>query len=84
MEAEMDDHLGYEKSERVDSNEVSNYRNDTKKKQVNSSLHSFLIPLPEYQNANHLVQFSTTTQIHHYHQLFFPNPQLNSNLLRSN
>ena len=37
MEAEMDDHLGYEKSERIDRSEVSNYRNGTKKKQVNSS-----------------------------------------------
>ena len=32
MEAEMDDHLGYEKSERVKHDKVTNYRNGTKKK----------------------------------------------------
>lgn len=47
MEAEMDDHLGYEKSERVDRNEVSNYRNGTKKKQVNSSYGSMTIDVPQ-------------------------------------
>ena len=47
MEAEMDDHLGYEKSERVDRNEVSNYRNGTKKKQVNSSYGSITIDVPQ-------------------------------------
>ena len=35
LEAEMDDHLGYEKSERSDSDD---YRNGYKQKQVNSSL----------------------------------------------
>ena len=34
MEAEMDDHLGYEKSERSDTD---NYRNGYKRKRVNSS-----------------------------------------------
>ena len=33
MEAEMDDHLGYEKSERSDSDD---YRNGYKRKRVNS------------------------------------------------
>ena len=47
MEAEMDDHLGYEKSERVDRSEVSNYRNGTKKKQVNSSYGSMTIDVPQ-------------------------------------
>ena len=47
MEAEMDDHLGYEKSERVDRNEISNYRNGTKKKQVNSSYGSITIDVPQ-------------------------------------
>ena len=37
MEAEMDDHLGYEKSQRVDRTEHPDYRNGTKRKQVNSS-----------------------------------------------
>lgn len=37
MEAEMDDHLGYGKSERIERDETSDYRNETKSKQVNSS-----------------------------------------------
>ena len=41
MEAEMDHHLGYEKSERTDSlDEVRDYRNGYKTKQVNSSFGS--------------------------------------------
>ena len=47
MEAEMDDHLGYSKSERVDRDEVTNYRNGTKKKQVNSSYGSMTIDVPQ-------------------------------------
>ena len=35
MEAEMDDHLGYEKSERSDNDD---YRNGYKRKQVNSGM----------------------------------------------
>ena len=35
MEAEMDDHLGYEKSERSDNDD---YRNSYKRKQVNSRI----------------------------------------------
>ncbi|MBQ6487724.1 MAG: transposase [Solobacterium sp.] len=38
MEAEMDDHLGYEKSERSDSND---YRNGYKEKTLNSSYHKY-------------------------------------------
>lgn len=41
MEAEMDDHLGYGRSERIDRREQSDYRNGTKKKQVNTS---FFLP----------------------------------------
>lgn len=41
MESEMDHHLEYEKSERTDSmDEVRNYRNGYKTKQVNSSIGS--------------------------------------------
>lgn len=47
MEAEMDDHLGYSKSERVDRDEITNYRNGTKKKQVNSSYGSVTIDVPQ-------------------------------------
>lgn len=39
MEAEMDEHLGYGKSERVDRSEVTDYRNGTKPKEtVNNSV----------------------------------------------
>ena len=46
MEAEMDDHLGYEKSERADRDEISNYRNGTKPKQINSRYGSLTIDVP--------------------------------------
>ena len=44
MEAEMDDHLGYEKSERSDSED---YRNGYKSKRVNSSYGSMDIAVPQ-------------------------------------
>ena len=44
MEAEMDDHLGYEKSERSDSDD---YRNGYKEKTVNSSYGSIRIDVPQ-------------------------------------
>ena len=44
MEAEMDDHLGYSKSERSDSDD---YRNGYKTKQVNSSYGSMEIEVPQ-------------------------------------
>ena len=44
MEAEMDDHLGYEKSERSDNDD---YRNGYKKKKVNSSYGSMEITVPQ-------------------------------------
>lgn len=47
MEAEMDDHLGYERSERVDRFEMDDYRNGTKPKQVNSSFGSMTIDVPQ-------------------------------------
>ena len=48
MEAEMDHHLGYEKSERNDStDEVRDYRNGYKTKQVNSSFGSMDIEVPQ-------------------------------------
>jgi len=48
MEAEMDHHLGYEKSERTDSlDEVRDYRNGYKTKQVNSSFGSMDIEAPQ-------------------------------------
>ena len=47
MEAEMDEHPGYGKSERADREEVSDYRNGTKKKQVNSRYGSMTIDVPQ-------------------------------------
>ena len=44
MEAEMDDHLGYQKSERSDSDD---YRNGYKSKRVNSSYRSMDIDVPQ-------------------------------------
>ena len=44
MEAEMDEHLGYGKSERSDSDD---YRNDYKTKRVNSSYSSMEIDVPQ-------------------------------------
>ena len=44
MEAEMDDHLGYQKSERYDSDD---YRNRYKTKRVNSSFGSLDIQVPQ-------------------------------------
>lgn len=44
MEAEMDDHLGYGKSERSDSDE---YRNGYKSKRINSSYGSMEIQVPQ-------------------------------------
>ena len=44
MEAEMDDHLGYEKSERSDSDD---YRNGYKRKKVNSRYGSMEIEVPQ-------------------------------------
>ena len=48
MEAEMNHHLGYEKSEHTDStDEVRDYRNGYKTKQVNSSFGSMDIEVPQ-------------------------------------
>lgn len=43
MEAKMDDHLGYEKSQRSDNDD---YRNGYKRKRVNSSYGSTEIEIP--------------------------------------
>lgn len=49
MEAEMDDHLGYRKSERSD---VDNYRNGHKSKHVNTSYGSMKIDVPQDRNSS--------------------------------
>lgn len=48
MEAEMTDHLGYEKSERSDSD---NYRNGTKTKTIRSNYGEFQIDVPKDRNG---------------------------------
>lgn len=47
LEAEMEEHLGYGRSERVDRSGVDDYRNGTKPKQVNSSYGSMTIDVPQ-------------------------------------
>ena len=49
MEAEMDDHLGYQKSERYDSDD---YRNGYKTKRVNSSFGSLDIQVPQDRKSS--------------------------------
>ena len=51
MEAEMDDHLGYSKSERIDRTEQDDYRNGSKKKQVNTSYGPMTIAVPQDRNS---------------------------------
>ena len=43
MEAEMDDHLGYGKSERIERSEQSDYRNGTKQKSLPAILFCFIL-----------------------------------------
>lgn len=47
MEAEMEDHLGYERSERIERTEETDYRNGTKQKQVNTSYGAMRIDVPQ-------------------------------------
>lgn len=56
MEAEMDDHLGYGRSERIDRTQQNDYRNGTKKKQVNTSFGSMTIDVPQDRNSTFVPQ----------------------------
>jgi len=47
LEAEMDEHLGYGRSQRADRSEVDDYRNGTKSKRVNTSYGSMTIDVPQ-------------------------------------
>ena len=51
MEAEMEERLGYGKSERINRNEQSDYRNGTKRKQVNASYGSMTIDVPQGRDS---------------------------------
>ncbi len=53
MEAEMDDHLGYGKSQRVDRSDHTDYRNGTKQKQVNTSYGSMTIDVPQDRDSTY-------------------------------
>ena len=53
MEAEMEDHLGYGKSERIERTEINDYRNGTKPKTVNSNYGSFTIEVPQDRDASY-------------------------------
>ena len=59
MEAEMDNHLGYEKSQRSDSDD---YRNGYKEKQVNSSYGSMKIEVPQDRKSTFEPQIVTKRQ----------------------
>ena len=53
MEAEMDQHLGYENYERLDPRENGdNYRNGTKKKKVRSQYGEFQVDVPQDRNSS--------------------------------
>lgn len=53
LEAEMDEHIGYEKSKRSDEFELErNYRNGYKNKRVNSSYGSMSIDVPQDRNSS--------------------------------
>jgi transposase-like protein len=47
LEAEMEEHLGYGRSERADRSKADDYRNGTKPKQVNSSYGTMTIDVPQ-------------------------------------
>ena len=49
MEAEMDDHLGYDRYERSDE---KNYRNDTKSKRVRNKYGEFEVDVPQDRNSS--------------------------------
>ena len=53
MEAEMEDHQGYGKSERIERTEINDYRNGTKPKTVNSNYGSFTIEVPQDRDASY-------------------------------
>ena len=59
MEAEMDDHLGYERSERSDSDD---HRNGYKRKRVNSSYGTMEPDIPKPRQSNFQPQIGKKRQ----------------------
>ena len=67
MEAEMDDHLGYQKSERSDSDD---YRNGYKSKRVNSSYGSMDIDVPQDLKSTFEATKRWTMSIRNWRQVY--------------
>ena len=65
MEAEMDDHLGYQKSERSDSDD---YRNGYKSRRVNSSYGNMDIDVPQDHKAQESKGYEQWAKIHNLKQ----------------
>lgn len=63
MEAEMDDHLGYSKSQRSESDD---YRNGYKSKRVNSSYGSMEIDVPQDRRSTFEPQIVKKTSERHF------------------
>ena len=63
MEAEMDDHLGYEKSERSDNDD---YRNGYKRKRVNSSYGTMEIEVPQDRKSTFQASGRKKTSERHF------------------
>lgn len=52
LEAEMEEHLGREKYERLDDSEDKNYRNGYSKKNINTSYGEYLLTYQEIESLN--------------------------------
>ena len=62
LEAEIDDHLGYEKSGHADNDD---YRNDYKRRQVNSRYDSVEIEVPQDRKSNDAYPILYINAIHY-------------------
>ena len=60
MEAEMEQHLGYQKSERSDSDD---YRNGYKKKTVNTSMGSLELDVPQDRKSRFFFIINSSSQL---------------------
>ena len=67
IEAEMDEHLGYSKSERSDSDD---YRNGYKPKKVNSSYGSMEIQVPQNRKSTFEATKKWTMPIRNWGQVY--------------
>ena len=67
MEAEMDEHLGYEKSERSDNDD---YHNSYKRKQVNSRYGSMEIEVPQDRKSTFEATKKRASTIRNWAQVY--------------